>query len=626
MAIQIVTDQIGAQQVDNTKIASSTITSGQMNMNSNFDYLGQLKISGADVATQSYVDSKVAGLSWKEACKVASAGALPSSTYSNGSSGVGATLTASADGVLSIDGVNPGTNDRVLIKNQSSGGQNGIYKVTNPGSAEAAWVLTRTTDADTAAELDSAAVFIKSGSTNADIAFTQTADNITVGTTALVWTAFSGTEALTAGDGLTKSGNTISLNMNGLAAAVLSVSADSIPFIDAAGNNKKESIVDLASAMAGSGLAASNGQFALTNNAVTVAAGNGLSGGGSISLGASGTLALDLNELSSVAVDVANDSLAIIDATDNSSKKESFVDIATAQAGAGISATNGVFSLTNNAVTVTAGTGLLGGGSVNLGSSVTINSDLNSFSDLASVDMAADKMPVIDGGDNSSKKMTLVQLAAGLAGAGISASSGVLALTNNSLTVSAGNGLSGGGAITLGASASLALDLNELDGSGSVDVANDFFCFIDANDSNASKKQSINHLVTALAGAGLANASGQLKINTNGVTANELADNAVDTAAVADDAVTIAKIGARAYTESFAGNAGTTYDLARAVDANWADRVQVFRNGLRCKKVSSGPADESEYTVAVSGGTGGVCRITFGAAPNTDTLIVDYMT
>jgi hypothetical protein len=624
MAIQIVTDQIAAQQVTSAKIASSTITATQMAMNGTFNYTGALQVGGAVVASQAYVDSAIAGLHWKEACKVATTANL-AATYANGSSGVGATLTADSNGAISIDGLTLSVDDRVLVKDMSSGSQNGIYKVTTAGSASAAYVLTRTTDADTAAELTSAAVFVSSGTVNSDIAFTQTADSITVGTTALVWTKFSGTSAIVAGDGITKAGNTLSLNLNGLAGAVLSVSADSIPFIDGSGNNKKESIVDLASAMAGSGLAASNGQFALSNNAVTVAAGTGLSGGGSIALGASGSLALDLNGLPAATISLANDSVAIIDADGNASSKESWADVASAMAGSGITATSGVLSLTQSAVTISAGVGLSGGGSVSLGGSASLAIDFNELSAVPSIDLANDLLCVIDATDDSSKKLTFVNLATAMAGSGISASNGVLALTNSSVTVSSGAGLSGGGAIALGGSSVLSLSLDGLS-AAAVNVANDSIAIIDADDSNASKKESIADLCTAMAGAGLNGVGGQFSIAPNGVGASELANNAVDAAAIADDAVTIAKIGARPYTESFQGNAGASYDLARAVDASWVDRVQVYRNGLRCKKVSSGPADESEYTVSATGGTGGVCQITFGAAPNTDTIIVDYMT
>jgi len=84
----------------------------------------------------------------------------------------------------------------------------------------------------------------------------------------------------------------------------------------------------------------------LANSAVTVTAGDGLSGGGSVSLGASTSVALDLNELTSAAVDVANDSIAIVDANDsNGSKKESISDLIAAIDGTGLTATSGVLAI-----------------------------------------------------------------------------------------------------------------------------------------------------------------------------------------------------------------------------------------------------------------------------------------
>jgi hypothetical protein len=70
------------------------------------------------------------------------------STDANGGTGVGATLTAVANGALVVDGYAASTGDRILVNNQLDAKQNGVYSVTNPGSALAPWVLTRATDFD----------------------------------------------------------------------------------------------------------------------------------------------------------------------------------------------------------------------------------------------------------------------------------------------------------------------------------------------------------------------------------------------------------------------------------------------------------------------------------------------
>jgi len=177
MAIQIVTDQIGAQQVDSSKIASSTITATQMAMNGTFNYTGALQSSSKAVATQEYVDNAIAGLHWKKSATCASTEDI-ALTYANGTAGVGATLTATANGVCQIDSITLNANDRVLIKDQSDGFECGIYYVSDAGSGSSPYVLTRGTDSDTPAELKSAAIFVERG-TSQNIAFVQTADNVT---------------------------------------------------------------------------------------------------------------------------------------------------------------------------------------------------------------------------------------------------------------------------------------------------------------------------------------------------------------------------------------------------------------------------------------------------------------
>lgn len=165
-----------------------------------------------DAANKGYVDSVAQGIDVKASCRVATTAALPTVTYANGASGVGATLTASAVGVLTIDGVATVLGDRILVKNQASQLQNGIYTVTTAGTAGVAFVLTRSTDMDLAAEFPSAFSFIEEGSTNADSGWVCTTNApVTVGTTNITFDQFSGAGQITAGNGLSKTGNTLNV-------------------------------------------------------------------------------------------------------------------------------------------------------------------------------------------------------------------------------------------------------------------------------------------------------------------------------------------------------------------------------------------------------------------------------
>lgn len=125
----------------------------------------------------------------------ATTAALPAATYANGTAGVGATLTANANGAFpSIDGVAIPLGARVLVKNQAAALENGIYTLTTAGSAGAAWVLTRATDFDQTAEMTVVAnalyavtVAVASGATQALRKYYLTATVTTVGTTAVAF-------------------------------------------------------------------------------------------------------------------------------------------------------------------------------------------------------------------------------------------------------------------------------------------------------------------------------------------------------------------------------------------------------------------------------------------------------
>ena len=169
---------------------------------------GSAPATSASAVPKSYVDSVITGLTWKQAVRAASIAAL-TVTYSNGTAGVGATLTnANTQAAFAIDGYTAALNDRILIKNQTSTLQNGIYTVTTLGSGATNWVLTRAVDSNTPALIDGEAVFVTLGSTMNDTGWTETATVTAVGTDAVVYAQFSGAGAYAAGTGLSLTGNT----------------------------------------------------------------------------------------------------------------------------------------------------------------------------------------------------------------------------------------------------------------------------------------------------------------------------------------------------------------------------------------------------------------------------------
>ena len=155
-----------------------------------------LPVVAADAANKQYVDAVATGLTIHTQVAWATTTVLPNTpTYSNGSSGVGATLTAGANAAIVVDSGSPSGGDRVLVKNQAAAAQNGIYTVTTVGSGSAPWVLTRATDFNTATAGNMAAgayFFIFEGTTNIGSAWVfVTLPTITIGTTALTFVQFS---------------------------------------------------------------------------------------------------------------------------------------------------------------------------------------------------------------------------------------------------------------------------------------------------------------------------------------------------------------------------------------------------------------------------------------------------
>ena len=143
-------------------------------------------VSAQDAATKAYVDAARMGLDVKQSVRVAT------------------TASITLSGTQTIDGVSLSAGDRVLVKDQSTASQNGIYTV-----AAGAW--SRASDADISAEVTAGLfTFVSEGTVNADSGWVLTTnDTITLGTTSLAFAQFSGAGQITAGAGLTKNGNTI---------------------------------------------------------------------------------------------------------------------------------------------------------------------------------------------------------------------------------------------------------------------------------------------------------------------------------------------------------------------------------------------------------------------------------
>jgi hypothetical protein len=175
------------------------------------------------VATaENNIDAAMSGLDIKLSSRVATTVNLVAS-YANSVLTNTSTLAA-----LVIDGIVLALGDRVLVKNQTTGTQNGLYTVTNIGSASVAWTLTRSTDANSSgAVVKGLYSFVTEGTVNANRGFALiTANPITLDSTALVFTQITAAGQVSAGSGLTKTGSSVDV-VSGSQARI-AVSPDSI--------------------------------------------------------------------------------------------------------------------------------------------------------------------------------------------------------------------------------------------------------------------------------------------------------------------------------------------------------------------------------------------------------------
>lgn len=231
---QIRGEQIKSGVITNTHInasaaiASTKLATWSADMNAGSFKLTNLATCTAntDAANKAYVDGVASGLDVKNSVRAASTANVAGSYSATGGTSARGQFTGMPN---TIDGVTLAANDRVLLKDQSTGAQNGIWVVSALGSGSNG-VWDRATDFDTDAEVNSGAfTFVEEGTTNDNTGWVLTTNNpITIGGgsgTSIAFSQFSGAGSIVAGAGLTKTGNTIDLVA---ADTSLTVNADSV--------------------------------------------------------------------------------------------------------------------------------------------------------------------------------------------------------------------------------------------------------------------------------------------------------------------------------------------------------------------------------------------------------------
>jgi hypothetical protein len=534
MAVTIKTEQI----------RNTAVTPAKIDLTQTFSFAsGILRAAtpagDSDVATKQYVDGLLAGLHWKESVRVAT------------------TANITLSGTQTIDGVSLSADDRVLVKNQSSADENGIYVV-----AAGSW--SRSSDMDNGDEFPGAAVFVREGTDNADLGYVCTNDSVTLGTTEITFTQFNGAANITAGDGLSKTGNILSVNVDdssieivGDALQVKDGGIDNDMLAGSIANNKLANSTISGVALGGT----LNALSAASTGGITITSYDGSAAVSDLAINLDGsTLATGASGLKINTAGV--DTLQIADSAVTAVKLAGSIPADKLNLGTALTESAGNLVLDASV----AGNGLAL-------SSQVLSIDL----DGATLALSASGLKVSDAGINTAQIADDAVTAAKVADGAINASSmladGVVA---NS----------------------------KLAGSIPADKLNTG----DGLEDNAGVLQ------VKLDGGSLAVGADGLAIATDGVS----------TDAIADAQVTGAKLAFAPLYTSLSGQNGskTAFDLPSAIDGDLADGTIVYLNGLAIEKVASTPGTD-QYTVSATGGTGGVGLVTFGTAPgSSDTITV----
>jgi hypothetical protein len=533
MAVQITGRQIANSAVDVNKL---NLSSGTFNFQS---AVLQVATPSADshAASKGYVDSVSQGLHWKESVKVAT------------------TANITLSGTQTIDGIAISADQRVLVKNQSTGSQNGIY-LCKAGAWE------RAADMNAAGEFSGSAVFVQQGTVNGDTGYVCTNDgDVTVGTTAITFVQFTGAGQLTGGNGIDISGSTISIDLDG---SSLSAGASGVKIADGGVTNAM--------------LAGSIANAKLLNSSVSL-------GGVSVALGASdATPAFNLSDATNyptsslvgtitnaqLAGSIGADKLSLGNGLENNSGSLIIaLDGGTLALGAGgLSVEDGGIGASQLAADCVVSAKIADGAidsAAYIADSLITNAKLaNSSVSFGGVTLAlgaSDATPAFDLTDATnyptsslSGTITNAQLAGSIANA---------KLANSSVSF-------GGVTLALGAS----------DATPAFDLAD-----------------ATNLPTSSLTGT---------------ISTAQLAADCVTNAKIADDAVKTENLDFAGFFQSFDANGSTAaFEMAGVVDLEFKQFFVVTVNGL-VMEYKDTPDAQDNYKID-NGGTGGVGRIVFGA-------------
>ena len=555
--------KLGSNAVTSAKIAPNAVTSGKMDLSGTFDFSSGTLQAGtpsnaSDVTNKSYVDGLVgSGVYWKEPARVASTG----------------NVTISNPGTDTFDGVQIASGDRIVLKDQTAQAENGVYDFNGSSSA-----LTRSSDANSADELNGLAIFVKEGTDNADQGYVQTSEIATLGSDNVVFAQFTGLGQITAGDGLSKSGNTLSVSVgNGM-----STNAGDLVVSNGAGLDFNAGDLEVQVDDSSIEIDAGTNELRVKDSGITSAkiATNAVTG----------------NEIAALTVGSANLADSAVSSAKIGASAVTEAKIASNAVSSAKIATNAVTGQKISAGV--AGAGLGKDGSSNLEVKV----------DDSTIEIVTDSLQVKNLGVSSAKladsavttakildaNVTGVKLAAAVAGAGLRKDA------SNNIEVNCGDGLDFNGD-----------ELQVQLGQG-IDFAPDGVIEVEVDDSTIE----------------IDGVSNEVRVKDLGITSGKLANSAVSTAKIADDAVTAAKVGFQAYQEltTVSGSSTLNIDLAREVDSAFSNGIMAFKNGLALLNqtaLGGSAANSDEFTLSV---VGGVTRLSFGAAlADADDILIVYM-